>query len=95
MTLPDERYRSLQHAALFLQQLCNPAVTKRIPKEIRQEAARVLRHFPSSWDLQQLERRAPDIIQQRMEPLHRMIVQYSNEDLRSAAADDHEGSTLD
>ena len=95
MTLPDERYRSIQRAAQFLQQLCNPAVTPRVPKEIRREAAAVLRHFPSEWDLQQLERAAPHVIQQQMEPLHRMIAQYANEDLRTAALDEHEGSALD
>ena len=82
MTLPDERYRAVQRAAQFLQQLCNPAVTPRVPKEIRREAAAVLRHFPSDWDLQQLSAAAPHVVQERMEPLHRMVAAYT-----SAAAD--------
>jgi hypothetical protein len=93
MTLPDERYRSIQHAALFLQQLCNPAITKRIPREIRREAARVLRHFPSQYDLQQLESAAPHVVQQRMEPLHRMVTAYTA--MTPEHDDNHEGSTLD
>lgn len=88
MTLPDERYRAVQRAALFLQQLCNPAVTPRVPKEIRREAQAVLRHFPSTFDLKQLELAAPHVVQERMEPLHRMVTAY-------AALDDHEGSTPD
>lgn len=89
MTLPDERYRALQRAAQFLQQLCNPAVTPRVPKEIRREAAAVLRHFPSDYDLQQLERAAPHVVQQRMEPLYKMVLQHEiadtiEEDYRAA-----------
>jgi hypothetical protein len=91
MTLPDERYRAVQRAAQFLQQLCNPAVTPRVPKEIRREAAAVLRHFPSDYDLQQLELAAPHVVQQRMEPVHRMIAAYAI----PPEYDDHEGSTLD
>jgi len=92
MTLPDERYRAVQRAAQFLQQLCNPAVTPRVPKEIRREAAAVLRHFPSDYDLQQLELAAPHVVQQRMEPVHRMIAAYT---AMTPEHDDHEGSTLD
>ena len=92
MTLPDERYRSIQRAALFLQQLCNPAITPRVPKEIRREAAAVLRHFPSQYDLTQLESAAPHVVQQRMEPLHRMVAAYA---ATPEQDDNHEGSTLD
>ena len=91
MTLPDERYRSIDHAALFLQQLCNPTVTPRVPKYVRDEARRILRHYPSRWDLQQLSEAAPHVVQERMEPLHRMVAAYS----AAHAADDHEGSTTD
>jgi DNA-binding protein Fis len=85
MTLPDERYRAIQRAGLFLQQLTNPQITPGIPRRIREEAAAVLRHYPGDWDLQQLESAAPHVLQQRMEPLHKMIMQYENEDLRTAA----------
>jgi len=78
MTLPDERYRSIQRTEQFLIALAGGEYP-RVPRAVREEARALLRHYPSSWDLQQLERRAPDIIQQRMEPLHRMIAAYEDQ----------------
>ena len=95
MTLPDERYRAIRITEQLLTDLCDSKTTPRVPREIRQRAAQCLRHYPGSYDLDQLESAAPHVVQQRMEPLHKMIMQYSNEDLRVAAQDDHEGSTLD
>lgn len=62
-----------------------------------------LRHYPGSYDLAQLERAAPHVIQHEMEPLYRMVLQHETQDrIREdylaagmIAADDHEGSTLD
>jgi hypothetical protein len=53
-----------------------------------------LRHYPGYHDLAQLESAAPHVVQQQMDPLHRMVMQYSNEDLREQD-DNHEGSTPD
>ena len=94
MTLPDERYRAIRITETLLTDLCSSTRTPRIPKEIRQRAAQCLRHYPGYHDLQQLESAAPHVVQQQMDPLHRMVMQYSNEDLREHE-DDHEGSTLD
>jgi hypothetical protein len=80
MTLPDERYAAVLQASRFLQQLCNPAVTPRVPKHIRREAAAVLRHFPTYYDLERLSQAAPDVVQQRMEPLHRLVAAYKEHD---------------
>jgi hypothetical protein len=80
MTLPDERYRAIQATADFLVRLAaHPKITKGVPRRVREEAAALLRHYPGEWDLQQLERAAPEIIQQRMEPLHRMILSYEDQ----------------
>ncbi len=102
MTLPDERYRSLRITETLLRDLCNSRTTPRVPREIRQRAAQCLRHFPGQYDLQQLERAAPHVVQQRMEPLYKMIKQHEmaasvTEDYRAAGLipDDHEGSTPD
>jgi len=77
MTLPDERYRSIQLAAdLLLRIAAHPKLTPGVPKRIREEAAAILRHYPGQWDLAVLERKCPEVIQQRMEPLHRMVVSY-------------------
>jgi hypothetical protein len=77
MTLPDERYRSIQAAGdLLLRIAAHPHLTKGVPKSLREEAASILRHYPGQWDLAVIERKCPEIIQQRMEPLHRMVAAY-------------------
>ena len=86
MTLPDERYRAVKYAAEFLQRLAGGDIP-RVPKAVRGEAAAILRHYPTHWDLERIERAAPDIIQQRMEPLHRMVAAYGTE--RTAAEDEN------
>jgi len=73
MTLPDERFRSIQRTEEFLQDLMNPQKTPRIPKEIREQARRCLRHYPSYHNLKELERAVPGVLQERMEDVSRMI----------------------
>ena len=73
MTLPDERFRAIQRAEEFLQDLTNPQKTPRVPKEIREQARWCLRHYPSYYNLKQIEKSAPDVIQERMEDVYRMI----------------------
>ena len=77
MTLPDERYRAVMWASKFLQEIAyDRKKYPRISKVVRQEASSILRHYPSSWDLDQAERGAPDVFQKRMEPLYRMVKQH-------------------
>ena len=78
MTLPDERYRAVKWAEEFLQRLAGGEYP-RVPKAVRGEALALLRHYPTQFDLNQIERSAPHVMQQRMEPLHRMIAAYDPE----------------
>jgi hypothetical protein len=78
MTLPDERYRSVRWAAEFLQRLAGGEYP-RTPKAVREEARSILRHYPGSWDLDRAARAAPEVFQERMEPLHRMVAAYNPE----------------
>jgi len=75
MTLPDERYRALKWAESFLQDLLDPVKTPRVPKTVRAQARAVLRHYPGSYYVDEIARRAPDIITPRMEELHRFVKQ--------------------
>lgn len=92
MTLPDERYRSIRITETLLTDLCNSRATPRVPREIRIRAAQCLRHYPGHYDLQQLELAAPHVVQQQMDPLHRMVAAYT---VTPEQDDNHEGSTLD
>jgi len=76
MTLPDERYRAVMQTAKFLESLSYSSETKRVPLVIRQEARRLLRHYPSEWDMQYAAGQAPEVFQERMEEVTRMFKQY-------------------
>ena len=80
MTLPDERYRAIMQAKEFLTRLSFSSEIKRVPLAVREEARRLLRHYPSEYDLDQIEQYAPHVIQQRMEPLYKMIKQQEMAD---------------
>jgi hypothetical protein len=49
MTLPDERTRAIVNARNFLYDLTDPKKTPRVPKSVRQQAWRILKHYP--WNL--------------------------------------------
>jgi hypothetical protein len=83
MTLPDERYRSIKYAQEFLSRLAGGEYL-RVPKAVRDEARSILRHYPSTWDMQRAAEGAPDVFQERMEPLYRMVLQHEQ---ASAAQD--------
>ena len=78
MTLPDERYRAVQHAQQFLARLAGGEYP-RVPKAVREEARSILRHYPLDWDLQRAAEAAPDVFQKEMEPLYRMIKQHQQD----------------
>ncbi len=72
VTLPDERYRAVRVAETFLQRLAGGEYP-RVPKAVRQEAAAILRHYPSAWDMKRTAEAVPEVFQTRMEDLHRFI----------------------
>jgi hypothetical protein len=76
MTLPDERYRAVMQTARFLQSLSYSSETKRVPLAVRQEARRLLRHYPSEYDMMKTAQTSPDIFQERMEEVNRLFKQY-------------------
>ena len=79
MTLPDERYRAVVQTRRFLLDLCNIRHTPRVPKLVRETARAMLRHYPSDWEMTMAAKHAPDIFQERMEPLTRMILQHKQD----------------
>jgi len=74
LTLPDERYRAVKATAEFLQRLAGGEIP-RVPKAVRDDARWLLRHYPNQFDLRSAAQQAPDVFQERMEDLHKFIVQ--------------------
>jgi hypothetical protein len=79
MTLPDERYRAVKQTEQLLKDLCNASKTPRVPKDIRQRASGCLRHYPGSYDMKRAADACPEVFQERMEPLTRMVMQYDQD----------------
>lgn len=80
MTLPDERYRSIMQADRLLKDLCDPSKTPRVPKDIRQRALAVLRHWPDQYYIDVLAEDNPTIIssgKQQLDPLYKMVKEHS------------------
>ena len=74
MTLPDERYRAVKTAALFLSRLAGGQYA-RVPKAVREEARSILRHYPSQYDMDRAAQACPDVFVERYEDLHRFVLQ--------------------
>lgn len=80
MTLPDERYRAVMWAERFLRDLAHDTKKyPRIPKSVRREAYSILRHFPIEYEMKQAAQAAPDVFQEKMEPVYRLIRQYEQD----------------
>lgn len=65
MTMPDERFAAVEYARQFLCALLDPKQTPKVPRYIRQEALRRLRHYPRAWELELAAEHAPDVLQAR------------------------------
>lgn len=76
MTMPDERFRAVITASNLLHDLLDPKKTPRVPKQVRERARGVLRHYPSYWDLDRVSKVAPDVFLPRMEEVTKMFKQY-------------------
>lgn len=61
MTMPDERTRAITSARKFLRDLLDPKKTPRVPRYIRDQAHRVLRHFPGDYDIHKVAKSNPDV----------------------------------
>lgn len=61
MTLPYERRQAVRRTEVFLLDLLDPKKTPRVPKHIRNEAHRCLRHYPSRYYMEEAARLAPDV----------------------------------
>lgn len=60
MTVPSERTNAVMFTEAFLLSLIDPKQTPRVPKAIRQEAHRLLRHYPSQFEMEVISAREDD-----------------------------------
>ena len=79
MTLPDERYRSILQARRLLEELCDPKLTPRVAAGIRDRARGALRHYPNDYDMNRVAAAAPEVFQERMDDLHKMVLRYEQD----------------
>jgi hypothetical protein len=79
MTLPVERYRAIGQTQQFLIDLLDGRTYPRVPRAVKAEASRLLRHYPSQYHIDRLAEQAPDIIRPDIEPLTRMIMRYEQD----------------
>lgn len=55
MTLPCERTSAVLRTEKFLIDLRDPKKYPRVPKAVREEASRLLRHYPSRYNMEYIE----------------------------------------
>jgi len=79
VTLPYERMRALRSAEQLLCDLLDPKQTPRVPKEVRQRARSVLRHWPMGSQLDLLSERIPELYNTVEDPLYCAVKRYSKD----------------
>ena len=61
MTMNYERRWAVNNTRQFLVDLMNPKKTPRVPKAVRTEAYRCLRHYPGEYYMEEAAKQAPEI----------------------------------
>jgi hypothetical protein len=55
MTMPDEMFNAIRNARMFMVDLLDPKATPKVPTDIRNKARDRLKHFPSEFDISEME----------------------------------------
>lgn len=69
MTLPIERTNAVLRTEEFLIKLCIPSQSPRVPKAVREEARRLLKHYPSRYNMQYIEESFESLKDERLRAL--------------------------
>ena len=56
MTMPNEMFQPIRNARHFMLALMDPKQTPKVPKDIRKRARDRLKHFPSEYEINELEK---------------------------------------
>jgi hypothetical protein len=54
MTTANEKTNAVNRTRQFLGDLLDPKKTPRIPRSVRQQAASLLKHYPSGFDMERV-----------------------------------------
>lgn len=55
MTTPDERTKAVLRVERFLMDLRDPKKYPRVPSEVRKEASRLLKHYPTQYSMMYID----------------------------------------
>jgi len=61
MTLPCERKNAVDRTRDFLTDLLDPKKTPRVPRAVRENAYRCLKHYPMPFEMEEAAEQAPQI----------------------------------
>ena len=61
LTMPNERRQAVNRTKQFLVDLMDPKKTPRVPRNVREQAYRCLKHYPGDWDMEQAAEQAPQV----------------------------------
>jgi uncharacterized protein (UPF0147 family) len=61
MTMPNERRQAVNRTRQFLVDLIDPKKTSRVPRNVREQAYRCLKHYPGDWDMEEAAEQAPKV----------------------------------
>ena len=61
MTLPFERRNAVNRTQEFMRDLLDPKKTPRVPRYVREQAYRCLKHYPLEYDMERAAEQAPDV----------------------------------
>jgi hypothetical protein len=56
MTVPEEMFNAIRNARHFMLALMDPKQTPKVPREVRKRARERLKHFPSEFDISEMEK---------------------------------------
>jgi hypothetical protein len=60
--MPNERLRALKQTARFLEELCDPGKTPRVPSAVRDRARQALKHYPLDGQIDRMVESCPEIL---------------------------------
>jgi len=68
MTMPNERARALKQTARFLEELCDPGKTPRVPSAVRDRARQALKHYPLDGQIDIMAESCPELLDTNKKP---------------------------